>query len=84
MRARAERPWALTEQRLGLVPYLAGDELTAADIIMVFILTTMRAFAPKDISGYPNILAYLQRIGARPAYQRAMAKGDPGMTQMLT
>ncbi|MFO1015172.1 MAG: glutathione S-transferase family protein [Caulobacteraceae bacterium] len=84
MRARAERPWTLTEQRLGLVPYLAGDELTAADIIMVFILTTMRAFAPKDISGYPNILAYLQRIGARPAYQRAMAKGDPGMTPMLT
>jgi len=84
IRDRAEKPWAMVEERLGKVPYFAGDELTAADIIMVFILTTMRAFAPKDISGYPNILAYLQRIGARPAYQRAMAKGDPGMTPMLT
>ena len=84
MRARYERAWKMVEDRLGEAPYFAGDELTAADIIMVFDLTTMRAFAPRDISGMPNILAYLQRIGARPAYQRAMAKGDPGMTPMLT
>jgi len=44
----------------------------------------MRAFIPRDISGCPNILAYLQRIGARPAYQAAMKKGDPAMTPMLT
>jgi glutathione S-transferase len=44
----------------------------------------MRAFAERDISAYPNILAYLQRIGSRPAYQRAMAKGDPKLTPMLS
>lgn len=84
MRARADRGWALAEDRLGRVPYFAGQDFTAADIIMVFPLTTMRVFAPRDISGYPHIKAYLARIGARPAYQRAMAKGDPGMTPMLT
>jgi len=84
MRARAERPWAMIETRLGEKQFLAGDRFSAADIIMVFNLTTMRAFAPKDLSGYPNILAYLQRIGARPAYQRAMAKADPQMAPMLT
>lgn len=84
MRARSDRAWNHVEARLGQVPYFAGSELTAADIIMVFVLTTMRAFVPKDISGFPNILAYLKRIGARPAYVRAMAKGDPGMTPMLT
>lgn len=84
MGERGERAWAMIEQRLGEAPYFAGDDFTAADIIMVFGLTTMRAFAPRDISGFPNILAYLQRIAARPAYQRAMVKGDPGMTPMLT
>ena len=82
--ARGENAWALVEQRLGETPYFAGPDLTAADIMFVFALTTMRAFVPRDLSGSPNILAYLQRIGARPAYQRAMAKGDPNMAPMLT
>ena len=82
--ARGENAWALVEKRLGESPYLAGPDLTAADIMMGFSLTTMRAFVPRDISASPNILAYLQRIAARPAYQRAMAKGDPDMAPMLT
>ena len=81
--ARTERSFAMLEARLGQFPYLAGAEFTAADIISVFALTTMRVFAPRDLAPYPNIISYLARIGARPAYQRAMAKGDPGMTPML-
>lgn len=81
---RGGRAFAMVEARLGQVPYFAGEELTAADIMMVFGLTTMRAFTPRDFTGQPNILAYLQRIGARPAYRRAMEKGDAGMTPMLT
>ena len=74
---------SMLEKRLGEAPYLAGPELTAADIMSVFSLTTMRLFKPFDISPYPNILAYLQRIGARPAYQRAMRKADPDLTPLL-
>ena len=81
---RAERSFTMMETRLGDVPFLAGDAFTAADIIAVFPLTTMRAFVPRDLTRYPNILAYLGRIGARPAYQRAMALGDPGMAPMLS
>jgi glutathione S-transferase len=84
MRDRRERAYAFVEKRLGVVPYFGGDKLTAADIMMVFPLTTMRLFAPLDLTPYPNVRAYLQRIGARPAYQRAMAKGDPGMKPALT
>jgi glutathione S-transferase len=84
MRQRAEQSWDLVEQRLGDAPYFAGDEFTAADIIMGFVLTTMRAFAKRDLAAYPNLRAYLQRIGERPAYRRAMAKGDPKMTPMLS
>jgi glutathione S-transferase len=75
--------FSILEKRLGNAPYLAGEELTAADIMTVFSLTTMRLFMPFDLSPYPNILAYLQRIGARPAYRRAMEKGDPDLTPLL-
>jgi len=83
-RDRCERTWQMVEARLGEVPYFAGSEFTAADIIMLFPLTTMRAFVPRDISGNPNVLAYLQRIGARPAYREAMQKSDPQMKPLLT
>ncbi|MES2609047.1 MAG: glutathione S-transferase family protein [Pseudomonadota bacterium] len=80
---RLDRVLALVVARLGEVPYLAGHEFTAADVMSVFSLTTMRLFQPLDLAPYPNIRAYLQRIGARPAYQRAMAKGDPDLVPML-
>ena len=81
--ARGERAFALIEERLGAVPYFAGDEFTAADIIMLFPLTTMRLFVPRDMTPYPNIRSYLQRIGERPAYQRAVAKADPDLPSVL-
>ena len=83
VQGRLDRVMALVEARLGEADYLAGDEFTAADIMSVFSLTTMRLFQPVDLRPSPSILAYLQRIGARPAYRRAMAKGDPDLTPML-
>jgi glutathione S-transferase len=82
-KGRLDRVMALLDARLGEVPYLAGREFTAADIMSVFSLTTMRLFQPLDLAPYPAIRAYLQRIGERPAYRRAMAKGDPDLTPML-
>ena len=84
MKARLDLALGLVEARLEKVEYLAGDELTTADIMAVFSLTTMRYFLPYDLSPYPAIRAYLQRVAARPAYRRAMAKGDPGMPLLLT
>ena len=81
---RLDRALQWVNQRLGDNAFLAGAELTAADIMAVFSLTTMRYFMPVDLAPYPHILAYLQRIGAREAYQRAMRKGDPGMALLLT
>jgi glutathione S-transferase len=83
LQGRLARLLALLEDRLGTVPYLAGHDFTAADIMSVFSLTTMRLFQPIDLAPYPHIRAYLQRIGERPAYRRAMAKGDPDLTPML-
>lgn len=84
LRARLDRAYAQIEARLGEATWLAGEAFTAADILSVFPLTTMRLFAPRDLAPYPNIRAYLQRIGARPAFQRAMAKADPGFEVPLS
>jgi glutathione S-transferase len=84
LKARGDKAFAMVENRLGQAPYFAGDTFTAADIIMLFPLTTMRLFVPRDISGMPNLLGYLKRIGERPAYRRAMAKGDPDLAPVLT
>jgi len=83
MRGRLDRALALVDERLRDVPYLAGEAFTAADIMTVFSLTTMRSFMPVDLAPYAHIKAYLQRIGARQAYRRAMRKGDPDMAPML-
>jgi glutathione S-transferase len=80
---RAERLWRLVEARLGEATYFAGQTFTAADVMMGFILTTGRAFIVSDLEPYPNIRAYLQRIGERPAYRRAMEKAEPGMKPLL-
>ncbi len=82
--SRTERCWAMIEQRLGEVDYFGGTQLTTADIMMVFGLTTMRKFSAMSIESLPNVQAYLARIGARPAYLRAMAKAEPGVEPRLT
>src|SRR5271154_6364629 len=59
LNARSARAFALVEKRLESTAYFAGGDFTAADIMMLFPLTTMRAFVRKDLSGFPNIKAYL-------------------------
>lgn len=74
---RLETAYRLAEARIGSVPWFAGDAFTAADIMMLFPLTTMRLFAPRDLGAFPNLSAYIDRACARPAYRRAMAQADP-------
>ena len=83
-RGRTDRAFDLVDARVRDAEYLAGDSFTTADIMMGFSLTTMRYFLPYDLGRCPNIRNYLGRIAARPAYQRAMQKGDPGMALLLT
>lgn len=80
---RMARSWAIVERRLGESEYFGGSQLTTADIMMGFQLTTSRAMSGMSIDGMPNLKSYLKRIGDRPAYQRAMAKAEPGMPPKL-
>jgi glutathione S-transferase len=83
-KSRLDRGLQLVDARLRGAVYLAGSEFTAADIMIVFSLTTMRIFLPFDLGLYPCIKAYLRRIGERAAYQSAMRKGDPDLVPLLS
>ena len=63
------------ESELQQTDWFAGSELTAADVQMSFPLEAATARAGLTASRYPNLNAYLERIHARPAYQRALQKG---------
>ena len=63
------------ELTLGKSRWFCGDELTAADMQMSFALEAAEVRA--DMSSFPNITAYLERMRARPAYQRGVEKGGP-------
>lgn len=80
---RTAKAWELAEARLGEAEFFGGRNLTTADIMMGFNLTTSRMFGGADLAPYPRIAAYLQRIGQRPAYRRAMEKCEPGMPPKL-
>ena len=68
VKKRVEKSWALAERRAGDSRFFGCRKLTTADIMMVYILATARSFRDTSLDGFPNIKAYLQRNGARPAY----------------
>ncbi|WP_140725873.1 glutathione S-transferase family protein [Pseudomonas sp. Hp2] len=83
VQARLHGILAHVDARLAHSDHLAGEDFTAADVMSVFPLSTMRLFLPVDLGPYPGIRAYLARIGARPGYRRAMRKGDPDLVPLL-
>ena len=74
---RTKQTLAFIDSELAQATYFAGSAFTAADVMMTFPFTTMRHFLNYDLAPYANILAYLQRIESRPAYQKAMALAGP-------
>ena len=81
--AKREHALKLLDERLRENEWLAGKEFTAADIMNVVSLTTLRIFVPYSLEPYPNIVTYLQRVGDREGYKSAMRKGDPGFEPIL-
>jgi glutathione S-transferase len=64
------------ETELGNGGWFAGSEFSAADIQMSFPVEAAKQRAGLDASR-PKLIAWLGRIHARPAYQRALARGGP-------
>lgn len=64
------------EGELAKSAWFAGEEFTAADIQMSFVVEASAARGGLGKSR-PKLIAWLERIHARPAYQRALEKGGP-------
>jgi glutathione S-transferase len=61
------------ENALGGRAFFVGDELTGADIQLLFPLEAAGA----RLDPYPGLVKYRARMQARPAYQRGIEKGGP-------
>jgi glutathione S-transferase len=64
------------ESALGAHTWFAGEEFTAADVQMSFPLEAAASRAGLNASR-PRLTAFLERIHARDAYQRALERGGP-------
>lgn len=64
------------ESELAARPWFAGDDFTAADIMMSFPLEFAQSRA-NGLQGRPKTAEWLRKIQARPAYQAALAAGGP-------
>ena len=64
------------EGELGKFEWFAGNEFSAADIMMSFPLEA-GSFRAGASDGRPRLKAFVERIHARPAYKTAIEKGGP-------
>lgn len=64
---------ALLDERLAEVPWLAGSSYSIADI-MHFGWLRIADYAGVDLNQFPHVRAWVDRISARPAVQRALAR----------
>lgn len=59
------------ENELAGKQFLMGDQFTVADAYL-FTVTNWASLTGVDLSGFPNLNQYRERVGARPAVQEAM------------
>lgn len=55
----------------GSGPFLTGDRFTIADAYL-FTIVGWSTFAKVDLSGFPHLRAFMERVGARPRVREAM------------
>ena len=67
---------AFMETHLGSHVWFAGEQLSIADFQMSFAVEAALARGV-EVARFPRLAAYRARMQARPAYQRAVAKGGP-------
>lgn len=69
--AYLRKRYAVIEQTLARQPYLLGEAFSAADAYL-FVVNRWAAFVDVDLSGFPALLAFQERVAARPAVQAAL------------
>ncbi|WP_421657096.1 glutathione S-transferase family protein [Leptothermofonsia sp. ETS-13] len=54
-------------------PYVLGEQFSVADVAVGSMLGYIPMMLKLDLSAYPAVVNYIQRISERPAYQKAIA-----------
>jgi glutathione S-transferase len=70
--AYLKKRYAVIEQRLATGPYLFGEQFTAADAYL-FTVTNWHRAVKLDLSEFPHLLAFMNRVRERPRVREALA-----------
>lgn len=70
-RANLERRLGLVNQQLAAQPFLLGEAFSVADAYLFTVLSWASAIK-LDLSAWPALVAFQQRVGARPAVQAVL------------
>lgn len=65
----------LMESDLGKKPFFGGEQLTTADITLVYSMYALRDKGAFE-GGYPNIMAWFDQVEALDSFKSARAKDD--------
>ena len=71
VRANLAKRFAWLDGELAKRPYLTGERFTAADAYL-FTVVNWTNFHKIDLSPYPNLKAFMDRVAARPAVRQAL------------
>ncbi len=70
-KANITKRLAYLNDQLAGKQYLMGDKFTVADAY-AFTIINWTNFIKMDLKSYPNIVAYMQRVGGRPKVQETL------------
>jgi glutathione S-transferase len=70
--AHLKKRYGVLESVLAKQPFLLGEQFTVADAYL-FTVTSWAGFLKLDLSELPNLLAFQERVAARPSVQAARA-----------
>lgn len=71
-----EMPRLLTplDQRFKAQPFVMGEAFGVADVAVGSILAYIPVMLQLDLSEYPEVVSYIQRLSQRPAFQKVMSR----------
>ena len=72
-----QRAMRYANDHLAKQPWFGGSRFTAADIMMLFPVSYAIRMNVADPAKYPNVVAWQQRVEARPAFQRMLRIARP-------
>ncbi len=65
--------WTRLAEAVRSQPWLMGERYTVADGYAAYVLRAWQKFAKQDISRWPELVAYYQRLVARPSIAASLA-----------